>query len=240
MQTKPLILALLAGLAVSGAAQAALHDRGGGLIYDTVLNITWLQNANLAASNTFGLAYNTDLGDHPDDSWAVNYTEQILADGRMTWGAALHWIDAMNADNYLGYDDWRLPTPLNTDGSGPTDGYYRSGSEMGHLFYVDGGLVPIQDISESTSLDDFFINMKPAIYWYGLEYAPDSRYAWVLRTNNGYQDGYGKSDPNYAWAVRPGDVAAPIPEPETYALLLAGLGLVSFLVSRRKQEANMA
>ena len=29
-------------------AGATLIDRGGGLIYDTVLNITWLQDANYA------------------------------------------------------------------------------------------------------------------------------------------------------------------------------------------------
>ena len=34
----------------SGAAQATLIDRGGGLIYDSVLNVTWLQNANLASN----------------------------------------------------------------------------------------------------------------------------------------------------------------------------------------------
>jgi len=30
-------------------------------------------------------------------------------------------------------------------------------------------------------------------------------------------------------------VTAPIPEPETYALMLAGLGLVGFMARRRKQ-----
>jgi hypothetical protein len=33
----------------------------------------------------------------------------------------------------------------------------------------------------------------------------------------------------------PGNVTAPVPEPETYALMLAGLGLVGFLARRRSQ-----
>src|ERR1035438_5147029 len=98
MQKKPLILALLAGLALFGAGQAALIDNGGGLIYDSVLNITWLQNANLAASNTFGVS-------------------GIGADGSMTWNTAQSWIGAMNAADYLGQSDWRLPTTSQANGS---------------------------------------------------------------------------------------------------------------------------
>ena len=99
MQTKPLIFALLAGLAFSGAAQATLIDRGGGLIYDDVLNLTWLQNANLAATNTFGVS-------------------GIQSNGTMTWDTANQWITAMNAADYLGYNDWRLPTMIDTGSSG--------------------------------------------------------------------------------------------------------------------------
>jgi hypothetical protein len=32
-------------------------------------------------------------------------------------------------------------------------------------------------------------------------------------------------------------VAAPVPEPETYAMMLAGLGLLGFMARRRKQKA---
>jgi hypothetical protein len=35
----------------------------------------------------------------------------------------------------------------------------------------------------------------------------------------------------------PGNVTAPVPEPETYALMLAGLGLVGFLARRRRTQA---
>jgi len=48
-------------LAVSGAVGTALVDRGGGMIHDTVLNITWLQDANYAQTSGYD------------------------ADGKMTW-----------------------------------------------------------------------------------------------------------------------------------------------------------
>ncbi|EGK72256.1 hypothetical protein METUNv1_01372 [Methyloversatilis universalis FAM5] len=37
-----------AGTLASGVAQAPLHDRGGGLVYDDVLDVTWLADANYA------------------------------------------------------------------------------------------------------------------------------------------------------------------------------------------------
>lgn len=40
-----------AGLSLSGAAQATLIDRGGRMIYDDVLDITWLQDANYAMTS---------------------------------------------------------------------------------------------------------------------------------------------------------------------------------------------
>ena len=84
MQNKPLILALLVGgMALSGAAQAALIDRGGGLIYDTDLNITWLADANYAKTSGYD------------------------ADGLMNWTTANAWAAGLS---YGGYSDWRLPT----------------------------------------------------------------------------------------------------------------------------------
>ena len=73
---------------VCSSASADLFDRGGGLIYDDVLDITWLADANLASTNTFGL---TGIG----------------ADGALNWSTAQSWIAAMNAAAYLGYSDWR-------------------------------------------------------------------------------------------------------------------------------------
>ena len=104
MKQKHLILALVSGLLVSGAAQAALQARDlngsttPNAYYDTVLKITWLANANLAATNTFGVS-------------------GIGAGGTMTLATAQSWIAAMNTADYLGYSDWRLPTTAPINGS---------------------------------------------------------------------------------------------------------------------------
>ena len=90
------VIGLTTGLLTACVSDAALFDRGNGLIYDDVLNVTWLQDANLAASNKFGISDPT----------------VIRNDGAGSYFAAREYIRLMNEYNgtgYLGYNDWRLP-----------------------------------------------------------------------------------------------------------------------------------
>jgi len=50
--------------------------------------------------------------------------------------------------------------------------------------------------------------------------------------NAGGQERHEKANNLYALAVSPGDVAA-VPEAQTYALMLAGLGLIGWRARRR-------
>lgn len=231
MNTRLAPLILVFGLA-SGAAQAALFDRGGGLIYDDTLNLTWLQDANQSKTNG-------------DD-----------ADGLMTWDAAIAWADQLV---YAGYSDWRLPgvAPLNGvsfDYAGSNDGHTDGGwnitrpsSELAHMFYVslgNQGARTSSGASSSCGASNLcltntgpFINLTPGYgSWYGQEFWGYGYlgYAWAF-DSGGYQSGYLKNSISYAWAVHPGDIAAVVPEPETYALLLAGLGLVGVVAKRRRR-----
>ena len=82
----------------TGANAALTSALGGQVVNDTDRNIVWLANANLADTNSFGVS-------------------GINANGTMSWFTAQNWIGAMNTANYLGYNDWRLPTTLQPDPS---------------------------------------------------------------------------------------------------------------------------
>ena len=80
-----------------------------------------------------------------------------------------------------------------------------------------------------------FSNVQSFYYWSGTEYAPNPRYAWSFFTFNGLQTNVDKNLALYAVAVRPGDVAASVPEPQTLALALLALGAA--VVARRRRPA---
>ncbi len=202
--------AAAAVVALTGSAQAALVDRGGGMIYDTTRNITWLANMN--------------------------------TNGLMNWAAATTW-----ANNLVhgGFDDWRLPT-LNpadascTGGFGVGFGFNCTGGELSGLFVTDLGnkanesvLNPAGDTAEQIANLALFSNVQSYDYWSGTEYAPDPDRAWYFSTVVGNQNVDFKFSALYAVAVRPGDVAASVPEPQTLALALLALGAT--VVARRRR-----
>jgi len=81
-----------------------------------------------------------------------------------------------------------------------------------------------------------FSNVQSDYFWSGTEYAPLPGRAWYFHTGFGSQGhirskGWALS----AVAVRPGDVAASVPEPQTLALALLALGAT--VVARRRRPA---
>ncbi|MBK1633561.1 hypothetical protein CKO31_23005 [Thiohalocapsa halophila] len=175
--------------------------------------LTWTANANLAASETFGVS-----GINPI--------------GNMTWDTAQAWIAAMNAANYAGANDWRLWSALNSDGTGPCGPAFNcDDSELGHLFYVEGGLSPNDVINDSTALTAVFANMRDSVYWSGTESSASD--AWFFNALNGNQTSGLKGGQFFGWAVRPGQIPT-APLPGTAALMALGLaGLGARRLSRR-------
>jgi hypothetical protein len=253
MKLRLLALSLaVAGLA--STAQAALIDRGNGMIYDTVLNVTWLQDANLAQSNNFGLVGN-DSGGYP----------LVDVDGTMTQDTAKDWISLMNAASYKGYSDWRLPTTRPANGtafggfnadnySGANDISYNirsTRSELSYMFYVNLGGLGLKDtLGNTRATGSFgllsgtgpFTNLARAagsggIYWtdVNIKNPVFGQQAFVFTNYSGYQLPLTLDNLTAyrAWAVRDGDVSA-VPEASSVAMLLGGLGLVGFMARRRR------
>lgn len=220
-------LALCALFASSGAAQAALIDRGGGLIYDDVLNVTWLQDANYAKTSGYD------------------------ADGMMTWSQATIWASSLSyldSVRNVTYTDWRLPTVTDTGTSGcnfaigGTDCGYNvdtATGEMARLFFDElhnksyinssGAWEPRSGLTNSGP----FGNLQSSDYWYGTELNTSS--AWYFYFNRGIQDAGGKYNNYFAMAVRPGDVTT-VPVPAAAWLLGSGL-LGMFGVAKRKSNS---
>ena len=72
MNIKPLLGATIAcaiTLIYTNISEAALIDRGGGLIYDDALNITWLQDANYTMIN--GEDVDESMNWYEDTTWAA-------------------------------------------------------------------------------------------------------------------------------------------------------------------------
>ena len=251
---------LMGTMAVANqATHASLIDRGNGLIYDTVLNVTWMQDVALA--RTLG----TD------------------SDGIFDWFDAKAWANQLV---YGGFDDWRLPTlrPVNgiefgrifhCDGSadygygiaapgGASAGF--TGNELAYMFHVNlgnqsrctgpgpdldnkvfGPDVGVQNASFVDALTGetvSFLNLQglKQNFWADLPPAPSpAPYTWMFKYS-GFNDWADAFQLERAWVVRDGDVAA-IPPPTGIAepstlLLLSGLLPGLWFALRRKRASS--
>jgi hypothetical protein len=238
-----LLLATTLGLA--GPADAALIDRGGGFIYDTVLDITWLADANYA--RTIGRD----------------------ADGKMTWTAANHWVSQLRIYDPVRnqfFDDWRMPhieprdVPRLPSNDGSTDLGYTNMTqltELGYMYYVNLGNLgfctphgggnsnlcieqPGWGLVDGIEANDesLFSNLMADKYWAdttGLSAVS----AWYVDLGRGNQYIAAVGSEYYVWAVRDGDVAptdpVAVPTPATLPLVATAM-LAAYLPRRRKPE----
>jgi len=217
--------------------------------YDTVLDITWLRDANYAVTSG-------------DD-----------VDGRMIWVEANAWVSNLSFYDPIRnvtYDNWRLPTlgPVNgisfntayysldgttdygyasttTDGS---DGGWRDSSgnpvsELGHMFYVtlaNLGYCSIDSppICSPPGQPGYgltntgpFTNIAISTYWSDMEL--NASEAWEFNFYWGLQINVPKWNDMFIWAVAEGDIGAvPIPP----AVWLFGSGLIGLVGVARLQQ----
>ena len=229
---------------------AALIDRGGGLIYDESLDITWLQNANLAAGSVYD---QTSRGARNELGPAGPCCSPT--DGLMTWEKAVAWADNLV---FQGYDDWRLPT-LELRKIEVNPGGYRIVSpgcmnwskedcitnEYSYMHRYHLGAEPPAYGPDSNRTGDVVsvggteLYAVQDFYWTSVESGSG---AFIFRFDSG---GFG-SDVSRdwemaAWAVRDGDSTpsrAEVPAPSSPVLMLAGvLALGVYGVKRRLKHS---
>lgn len=95
------------------AEAALIPSLDGTLVYDTDLDTTWLADADYARTDVPG------------------------SFGILTWSAAIAWVANLE---FAGHTEWRLPRTLFGDPGctqAVSTGTGCSGSEMGHLFYIE-------------------------------------------------------------------------------------------------------
>lgn len=143
--------------------------------------------------------------------------------GFVTWSAAAApgSAQALAASAGLaasGLTGWVLPTGDGLAEAGALNQYLSIWNSVGSSF---------------AGMSGQFDGVHAFDYWSGTVYAPLPGNAWFFPADGGFHfiDLYLRK--YFVVAVRPGDVAAAIPEPQTYALMLMGLGAV--LLARRKR-----
>ena len=253
MPFKIAAMLLFPGLLLSMTTQASLlardlnNDQIIDAYYDSVLDITWLKDANLAASNSFGVS---------------GITQYV---GVMSWGTATQWIAAMNAYEYLGHNEWRLAKIDPIGGGGGYsmccsgfDGRFDFGynitsqkSELAYMFYVNLANLGLFDVNGNVqsghgSIDDtlnpfddnLFDDIRWGWYWSGSQNFANGS-IMVFDMANGAQTNQLAGGPNFVWAVHQGDIgfSIPVPEPNVYTLILLGLGLLIWVVRRNNISA---
>ncbi len=172
----------------------------------------------------------TDWQAYYDDDLDITWAADADINGLDTWANQNTWVAGLTIGGVSG---WRLPTTAQPDSSCsnqtgvPPQGFGLgcTGSEMGHLFNVEG---------ISVAAPSPFSNVQSNLYWSGTEFAPNPANAWFFNFFNGSQSAGDKDGSSFvAWAVHSGNVGA-VPVPA--AVWLFGSGLIGLLgLARRKR-----
>ena len=186
------------------AGSVALPQTGQTTCYDTSGNVTnctgtgqdgesqagvswpsprFTKNADMTITdNLTGLVWVPDGNIMPVQAPGWDPDGSIL-DGKVTWQHALDYVAKLNAEKYLGHNDWRLPNVNELE-----------------------SLINAGEIDSSNWLNtQGFTNVKPDYYWSSTSYSNVTLYAWLVYMVDGYVDGYDKSsDDFYVWPLRAG------------------------------------
>ncbi len=134
-----------------------------GTVTDNLTGLVWSKDADLMRSRD-----------------ALLDTDDLNGDGAVTWIHALDYIKKLNSENYLGYNDWRLPT-LNELVSLVNQGEPDSSAWLNELS---------------------FFNAVPYPYWSSTSGAGNAGTAWTVSMQGGHVNTAGKTGTRHVWPVR--------------------------------------
>jgi len=187
---------MLANLILASTASAELHDRGGGLIYDDVLDVTWLQDA----------AYQVTIN-----------APNVDANGKMTWQDATDWVGTLvyhDPVRNVDWDDWRLPKMQPVNGvafdlvhmcNGSTDNGYNitdPASELSYMYHVNLGGVSLNDANCNLQFGAGIADPSPFTgipggVWTQTAIPSMSDNFFILGIGNGHQNWFKKTTVHY-------------------------------------------
>lgn len=166
---------------------------------------TWAAVAAMVALTSTAQAalVNQGNGTVLDTTTNLIWLQDWNGNGDKTWATQIAWAQSLS---FAGSSGWVLP----------------SISDYATLFAEVGDLTVVTE----------FTNVQPNLYWSGTEDILGV-IAWCFVPDIGFQCTAIERIPMFAVAVRPGDVAAAVPEPQTLALAL--LALSAAAVARRRR-----
>lgn len=155
------------------------------------------------------------------------------------------------AATITGFANWNLGNSSNINDYGSTNWSIWSVTPYngGSALYSGNSLAAVSsDLGFiKTSVSGLSLNLSAGTYWLGINHqltSPLYYASWTYASSSGGSgdaiqlDGGSwtfTNQPNLAFYVTASETP-PVPEPETYAMLLVGLGLLSFTAKRRKQS----
>ena len=170
-------------------------------VYDAANSVTWLANANLPAINRFGLPV--------CGSSAIDTKTCVNPSGSMSYQAAAAWVQAMNAANYLGHNNWQIPTTPLADSAcsfiGPQNNAFGWGCAAGALSSLYNALglkAPGSAVPPATLKTGPFTNFQPALYWTGTSVSqPNDQFGCcaAFSFNSGWQGS--NIQPNFLFVI---------------------------------------
>jgi hypothetical protein len=135
-------------------------------VTDAMTGLAWAPSGNVLAAR--------------DPKWEKMGT---AFDGAVTWQHAFHYVAKLNAERYLGHDDWRLPNFKELAS------LLNYGEANSAAWLNDQGFTRAQDMD---------------YYWCSTSFPANAVYAWAIDLKFGYVHRFKKTHHHFVWPVRAG------------------------------------